>query len=162
MPTRLTGTALFTQRPKAFRERAKTNGTSCSRQVSMMVCRASSKPPKARDIFPWMPGLWLLETVASWTCCITFEIFYTQSSDLVFYTGLPPLDWMRSQLGEMMTHLSFLSLRCFWTSRRPITSRLFMRAFMGSFWYRRSWKRTSSFSRVVTHSSTSLLSIWVQ
>lgn len=69
---------------------------------------------------------------------------------------------MRSQLGEMMTHLTFLSLRCFRTSRRPITIRLFMRAFMGSFWYRRSWKRTSSFNRTVTHSSTSLLSIWLQ
>lgn len=73
-----------------------------------------------------------------------------------------PLDWMRSQLGEMTTHLTFLSLRCLRTSRRPMTRRLFMRAFIGSFWYSRSWKRTSSFSRLVTHSSTSLLSTWLQ
>lgn len=73
-----------------------------------------------------------------------------------------PLDWMRSQFGEMMTHLTFFSLRCFRTSRSPITILLFIRAFMGSFWYRRSWKRTSSFSSNVTHSSRSFLSIWLQ
>lgn len=55
MPTRLTGTALLTQRPKAFRERAKTNGTPCSRQVSMMLWRASSRPPMKDGTLLWTP-----------------------------------------------------------------------------------------------------------
>lgn len=51
MPTRLTGTALLTQRPKVFLERANTNGTPCSRHVSMMVWRASSRPPVDGAVF---------------------------------------------------------------------------------------------------------------
>lgn len=73
-----------------------------------------------------------------------------------------PFDWIFSQLGEMMTHFSFFSFRCFRTSLRPMTSLRFILAFTGSFWYKRSWKRTSSFKRSVTQLSTSLLSTWLQ
>lgn len=73
-----------------------------------------------------------------------------------------PFDCIFSQLGEIMTHFSFLSFRCLRTSLNPNTSRRLVLALTGSFWYIRSWKRTSSLSRSVTQASTSLLSIWLQ
>lgn len=73
-----------------------------------------------------------------------------------------PLAWIFSQLGEIMTHLILCSFMCLVTSRRPMTRRRLDFALVGSFWYTRSWKRTSSCRRRVTLSSISLLSTWLQ
>lgn len=73
-----------------------------------------------------------------------------------------PLAWIFSQLGEIMTHLILCNFMCLVTSRRPMTRRRLDLALLGSFWYTRSWKRTSSCSSRVTLSSISLLSTWLQ
>lgn len=73
-----------------------------------------------------------------------------------------PLAWIFSQLGEIMTHLILCNFMCLVTSRRPMTRRRLDFALLGSFWYTRSWKRTSSCSSRVTLSSISLLSTWLQ
>lgn len=51
IPTTLTGTSLFTQRPRAFLPRANTNGISCSRAMAMTLQRASSRPPETERFY---------------------------------------------------------------------------------------------------------------
>lgn len=80
--------------------------------------------------------------------------YLTQSSS--------PLAWIFSQLGEIMTHLILCSFMCLVTSLRPMTRRRLDLALVGSFWYTRSWKRTSSCNSIVTLSSISLLNTWLQ